>query len=265
MRHCTIKFTANFFWVEVLKISQSKFLKYKKDGIPSEELDFYAWEEYVDDLECNSESCGIMEFSKIIKVDIEADDNGIINNLVLSIEDINFLEMPVSQGYEEGGNYLVRIQSKPDSVYLKKIAGVFDKDKLLLKIRSECFPGDEVINTFSATYDGEFFYNESQSELFKDSIVYLVDSKGNKFPIESQLNSIRNNTIDPIYTDQDLTNWYLASISPVRIGRYEIEASEKVVWPFSPLKYAEWNGICWVNDLGAALTVLRWRGLKSAI
>jgi hypothetical protein len=61
--------------------------------------------------------------------------------------------------------------------------------------------------------------------------------------------------------DNPYTDWYPASIDPVRVGTYQVlDCEQEVAWPFqSNILAGTWDGKKW--DISVSTTVVKWRGL----
>lgn len=61
--------------------------------------------------------------------------------------------------------------------------------------------------------------------------------------------------------DNPYTDWFPASINPVRVGTYQVlDCEEEVAWPFqSNILAGTWDGKKW--DISVSTTVVKWRGL----
>jgi len=57
------------------------------------------------------------------------------------------------------------------------------------------------------------------------------------------------------------TDWFPASINPVRVGTYQVlDTEQEVAWPFqSNILAGTWDGTKW--DISVSTTVVKWRGL----
>jgi hypothetical protein len=62
--------------------------------------------------------------------------------------------------------------------------------------------------------------------------------------------------------DNPYTDWFPASINPVRIGTYQVlDTEQEVAWPFqSNVLAGTWDGTKW--DISASTNVIKWRGLN---
>lgn len=87
--------------------------------------------------------------------------------------------------------------------------------------------------------------------------------------LESHANFIENMT-DEEYENlgkQDdenpYTEWFPASINPVRVGTYQcLDVEQEVCWPFqSNILAGTWDGKKW--DISVSTTVVKWRGLAN--
>jgi hypothetical protein len=58
------------------------------------------------------------------------------------------------------------------------------------------------------------------------------------------------------------TDWFPASINPVRVGTYQVlDTEQEVAWPFqSNILAGTWDGTKW--DISVSTTVVKWRGLN---
>ena len=61
--------------------------------------------------------------------------------------------------------------------------------------------------------------------------------------------------------DNPYTDWFPASINPVRVGTYQVlDCEQEVAWPFqSNILAGTWDGKKW--DISVSTTVVKWRGL----
>lgn len=61
--------------------------------------------------------------------------------------------------------------------------------------------------------------------------------------------------------DNPYTEWFPASINPVRVGTYQVlDCEQEVSWPFqSNILAGTWDGKKW--DIAVSTTVVKWRGL----
>jgi hypothetical protein len=61
--------------------------------------------------------------------------------------------------------------------------------------------------------------------------------------------------------DNPYTDWFPASINPVRVGTYQVlDCEQEVSWPFqSNILAGTWDGKKW--DISVSTTVVKWRGL----
>lgn len=129
--------------------------------------------------------------------------------------------------------------------------------------------------------DTEYFYygpleltNEDTGEVFKgepDNPVQQIDPDASitKAEIEEMLEDHANfieNMTDEEYEnlgkdDNPYTDWYPASINPVRVGTYQVlDCEQEVSWPFqSNILAGTWDGKKW--DISVSTTVVKWRGL----
>lgn len=264
MQNKTIEVLAKFTWVEVLQISPARLLQYKNDGIPSERCDPMSWEKYINDLEAKSESSGSMQYAETTEVVISSVDRSNNESKLLNVENFKLMEFPPRMDYQEGKNYLIRVQSTPGVTYSKKITAEYESEKLTFEVKPECLPGGQIIRTLIGRYDGLMFEYPRDCYQYTESATYLVDAKGRKIQIKEMEESVSDaSSIQTLFSDKDLTDWYEANIQPVRQGTYEIEAAEKGTWPSPALRYAKWNGALWVNDFGVPITIRQWRGLKN--
>jgi hypothetical protein len=188
MNDCMVSLTAKFSWIEILKISSAKFAKYKKEGVPSKEQDFSSWDKYIEELEEKSNQWGFTEYSENIEVIISGSDKSIIERKLLNAENFRSLERPLKHEYEKGKNYLVRIKSIP-LIFYSDFSGIFDYNKFHFILMPTGLPGGKFIKGMSAKYDDNFLTAPMKHTLYKETIVYLADSKGNKFNIDNHMNS----------------------------------------------------------------------------
>ena len=188
MDEFTISFTAKFNWIEILKISSAKFEKYKKEGVPSKEKDFSSWDKYIEDLEGKSNSWGYTEYSENIEVIIPGSDKSIIERKLLNAENFSFQERQLKHEYEKGKNYLVRVRSIP-LIFILDFSGIFENKKFHYILMPSYLPGEKFIKGMSAKYDDEFLTAPMRHVLYKETIVYLADSKDNIFNINNHINS----------------------------------------------------------------------------
>lgn len=90
-------------------------------------------------------------------------------------------------------------------------------------------------------------------DLFKDDKpMYAPKPNGNKWPFETGY--VPSKPEEP--EEPEMTDWFPASINPVRVGHYEILTKESINWPYPNKGY--WDGKKW-NFLDH--TVEEWRGL----
>lgn len=69
--------------------------------------------------------------------------------------------------------------------------------------------------------------------------------------------------LDKVIDEHMLTEWYDASIKPVRKGTYEVKNTHTPVWPFPASFTAEWTGRTWKDSDGDKVeNVIAWRGMK---
>lgn len=61
--------------------------------------------------------------------------------------------------------------------------------------------------------------------------------------------------------DNPYTDWFPASINPVRVGTYQVlDCEQETAWPFqSNILAGTWDGKKW--DISVSTTVVKWRGL----
>lgn len=97
---------------------------------------------------------------------------------------------------------------------------------------------------------GEVFYGEPQSE------PTVQDSPELSF--EEKLEVIREIEDEK----SSYTEWFPASINPVRPGTYQVLGTEEeVAWPFaSNIIAGTWDGMKW--DVSISMDVIKWRGLN---
>lgn len=263
MHNVKIQVFTKFTWVEMLKISPAKFSNYKNEGLPSQQCNPLAWEKYVNDLEGKSESSGSMQYAEAIEVAVCSVDGSIVERKLLNAENFKLLEFPAQVGYDEGKNYLIRVQSTPGVGYSKNIPSSYESDKLTFDLKPEYLPGGQIIRTLIGYYDGQMFDYPRDCYQYTESEVYLVDGKGNKHYPQVMTDDLSvTSSNQPLFADENLTDWYVANINPIRIGLYEIEPAEKAIWPSPAVKYANWNGTGWFNDFGTPIIISKWRGLK---
>jgi len=63
--------------------------------------------------------------------------------------------------------------------------------------------------------------------------------------------------------EEMMTDWYDASVKPVRKGEYEVKNTHTPVWPFPATFRATWSGRTWKDSDGDKVSnIIAWRGLK---
>ena len=105
--------------------------------------------------------------------------------------------------------------------------------------------GDEEV------YEPEDFDPDSEDEL--PTIQELEEDSKDWDPV-AELDAI---------TESMMTEWYDASIKPVRPGEYEVKNTHTPVWPFPASFRATWTGRTWQDSDGEKVAnVVAWRGLN---
>lgn len=112
---------------------------------------------------------------------------------------------------------------------------------------------------------GEEFFGEEVNELQTiDPDASISKEEINEF-IEGHANFIEN-MADEEYEnlgkdDNPYTDWFPASIDPVRVGTYQVlDCEQETAWPFaSNILAGTWDGKKW--DISVSITVVKWRGL----
>lgn len=129
--------------------------------------------------------------------------------------------------------------------------------------------------------DTEYYYygpleltNEDTGEVFQgepDNPVQQIDPDASitRAEIEEMINGhaefIKNLTDeeweDLGKDDNPYTEWFPASINPVRVGTYQVlDCEQETAWPFqSNILAGTWDGEKW--DISVSTTVVKWRGL----
>ena len=124
--------------------------------------------------------------------------------------------------------------------------------------------------------DTEYYYhgpleltNESTGEVFKGEPDEPVTSETVKEFVEGYADVIENMS-DEEWDDlgkedekSPYTEWFPASIDPVRPGTYQVlDCEQEVSWPFqSNIIAGTWDGTAW--DVSVSITVVKWRGLAN--
>lgn len=131
--------------------------------------------------------------------------------------------------------------------------------------------GDEEVyepSISEETTDNEENYkkeiNKLKSELdniFADSDECLqeaADALNDTFTNELESTNKTSEEIMYNYTD-----WFSADVKPVRKGEYEVERTDKPVWPFGTYSpRCSWTGRSWKDEYGKKVeNIARWRGL----
>ena len=124
--------------------------------------------------------------------------------------------------------------------------------------------------------DTEYYYhgplaltNEDTGEVFQgepDENVPVTPETVNEF-VEGYADFVENMSDeeweDLGKDDNPYTDWFPASINPVRVGTYQVLCCEQeVAWPFqSNILAGTWDGKTW--DISVSTTVVKWRGLAN--
>jgi len=111
---------------------------------------------------------------------------------------------------------------------------------------------------------GEEFFGEKIEE---DSVsgVPITPETVNEF-VEGYADFVENMTDeeweDLGKDDNPYTDWFPASIDPVRVGTYQVlDTEQEVAWPFqSNILAGTWDGTKW--DISVSTNVVKWRGLN---
>jgi hypothetical protein len=258
-KNSKIVFTGDFCDVSILKISKDKFNTYKTNGLPSPTKNAVEWEKLAEKLDV--ESIGSMLYSDAYKLDLETDGLPRTDLKSQYEKALNFSNLPLVQVAEEGKFYLVKIRVAHHAQYYFAANGQLDLAKLTFSIKPEKMPGGQNFDSLIIEYDeASFSYNYAYDRLIV-SQVYLVDHKGNVFPLPlDDAEPVAFIAIES--NDKNLTDWFPAEINPLRVGEYEVELLEGAVWPMSANIDARWDGLIWRNHLDVTVKIKQWRGLR---
>ena len=258
-KNSKIVFTGDFCDVSILKISKDKFNAYKTNGLPSPTKNAVDWEKLSEKLDV--ESISSMLYSDAYKLDLETDGLTCTDLKSQYEKSFNFSNLPLVPAAAEGKYYLVKIRVAHDAQYYFAANGQLDITKLTFSIKPEKMPGGQILDSLTIEYDGIFFsYNYAYDKL-NVSQIYLVDHKGDVFPLPlddaepAAFVAIENN-------DKNLTDWFPVGINPSRVGEYEVELWDGGVWPMSANIDARWDGLTWRNHLDVTIKIRQWRGLS---
>jgi hypothetical protein len=113
--------------------------------------------------------------------------------------------------------------------------------------------------------------NEDTGEEFKGEPDEPVTTESVKEFVEGYADFVENMTDDEwedLGKEDDetpYTDWFPASINPVRVGTYQVlDCEQEVSWPFqSNILAGTWDGKKW--DISVSTTVVKWRGLKEEV
>ena len=121
--------------------------------------------------------------------------------------------------------------------------------------------------------DCEYYYfgpleltNEDTGEVFQGEPDENVSVSGVPIKTEEQLKAELDNLIATMpevpIEELEVTDWFPASLNPVRVGTYQVIAEEEESkWPFpSNVIAGTWDGKKW--DVSVSITVSKWRGLS---
>lgn len=133
--------------------------------------------------------------------------------------------------------------------------------------KEDWYSGVEALGWYNN--DTEYYYygplvltNEDTGEEFfgeKIEDTDIVHIESDPMTFEEKLEIIREIEDEKsAYTD-----WFPASINPVRVGTYQVlDTEQEVAWPFqSNILAGTWDGTKW--DISVSTTVVKWRGLKN--
>jgi hypothetical protein len=135
-------------------------------------------------------------------------------------------------------------------------------DGCWLEISAERDVSDEDLEAFESaweenSYEGveELGWSNDDTEYYYHGPLELTnEDTGEVF--KGEPDEIPEVPADVTTEELEMTDWFPASVNPVRVGEYEILTTEAINWPFPSKGY--WDGKKW--DL-LDHTVAQWRGL----
>jgi hypothetical protein len=119
---------------------------------------------------------------------------------------------------------------------------------------------------------GEVFKGEPDEDAISIGGVPVKTEEQLKAELDELIDSMpaihMSNTSNPVdfpavNEEPVVTEWYPASINPVRVGTYQVlDCEQEVAWPFqSNILAGTWDGKKW--DISVSTTVVKWRGLAN--
>jgi hypothetical protein len=172
-----IEIYGELFEILYLKLTDAKFKKYLKNGIPDEDEDEEAYYDFIDELESGDGESGILtEDTSTLSILINVNGSEIKEFENLYKTAISKLIYPV-QKILINNNFLVRIQTGANASWKLKTKGEFDIKKFKFEISRYELTDGSIYHELSPSYnDEEFEYQDGDG--FNTSEMLLVDKQG---------------------------------------------------------------------------------------
>jgi hypothetical protein len=113
-------------------------------------------------------------------------------------------------------------------------------------------PGMGFAGRFEDGFDDYYNYDLSDRASVEELPEDILDYTN----VLEEVDRWEEDAFEETLNELERTEWFDASVNPVRVGRYEVTT---VAWDFP--QYCEWNGKTWSRWEGDELVVTKWRGL----